>query len=275
MIKKIYFINANGTTIHIQEAGNGFPIVFVHAGIANLEMWEQQVNFLADNYRAVAYDMRGFGKSPTASGEFAHYQDLISLLNQLDIPKCILVGCSKGGGVVMDTALADPERIAGMIVAGGMAYGLELDSESEPPPQWEQAVSAFKAGDIPLTNEMEIQIWVDGYNQPVGRADPQVREKVRKMNEIVLRNELATPDAQEKVLEPKAGTRLNQISAPILFIYGSLDEPDIDSAIEKMVQEIPGAKRRTIQDVAHMSNMEKPEEFNQIMLEFIETVLQS
>ncbi len=275
MSKKFDFININGAQIHIQESGSGFPIVFVHAGIANLEMWDAQVDFLADSYRTVAYDMRGFGKSPAVPGEFAHYQDLISIFDQLDIQKCILVGCSKGGGVVIDAALAAPERVAGLIVVGGMAYGMELESESEPPPQWEQAVKAFKAGDIPLANEMEIQIWVDGYNQPVGRANPQVREKVREMNEIVLRNELAAPDAQENVLEPKAGTRLNQISVPTLFIFGSLDEPDIDQAIEIMMREIPRAKRKTIQDAAHMSNMEKPEEFNHIMVDFIETILQS
>ena len=95
------------------------------------------------------------------------------------------------------------------------------------------------------------------------------------MNEIVLRNELAAPDAQENVLEPKAGTRLNQISVPTLFIFGSLDEPDIDQAIEIMMREIPRAKRKTIQVAAHMSNMEKPEEFNHIMVDFIETILQS
>lgn len=275
MSKKHSFLDINGTQIHIQEVGSGFPIVFVHAGIANLEMWDAQVDFLLDSYRTVAYDMRGFGKSPAVPGKFAHYQDLLSILDQLDIQQCILVGCSKGGGVVMDTALAAPERIAGLIVVGGIAYGMELETESEPPPQWEKAITAFKAGDIPLANEMEIQIWVDGYNQPVGRADTQVREKVREMNEIVLRNELAAPDAEENVLEPKVGTRLNQISAPTLFIFGSLDEPDIDQAIEIMVREIPGAKRQTIQDTAHMSNMEKPEEFNRIMVEFIETIIQS
>ena len=269
MTTKSNFLQVNGAEIYFQDRGSGFPIVLVHAGIAHSEMWDPQVEYLAENYRVITYDLRGFGKSNPVPGKFAHYLDLVSILNQLEIDRCILIGCSKGGGVVLDAALAAPEKVAGLVVVAGIAHGLELDEEPIPPPQWEEAVKAFQDGDLARTNELEVQMWMDGYGQPVGRAEQHLREKIRQMNEIALKNEKAAVGATETVLEPKAGGRLGELSAPVFFIHGDLDEPIIIPATHKMVAEIPQASQVVIRDTAHLPNLEKPAEFNQLIGAFI------
>jgi pimeloyl-ACP methyl ester carboxylesterase len=268
-VSETNFLSINQIKINYAEYGAGeLPLVFVHAGIANSRMWDDQVAALSKDYRLVTYDMRGFGLSPAVAGEYRHYEDLIALLDQLDIKRCVLIGCSKGGGVVFDAALAAPEKIVGLVVVDGTAFGFEMENAPDPPPQWDQAVEAFKAGDLETVNELEVQMWVDGYGQPVGRAEQKVREKVREMNAIVLQNEVDMPDAAEKVLEPKAGTRLGELSVPVLFISGALDDLYILQAIDKMMAQISNADHVTIPNTAHLPNMESPKEFNRLVSDF-------
>jgi pimeloyl-ACP methyl ester carboxylesterase len=271
------FLEINGTKIKYHESGQGFPLLFVHAGIADSRMWQDQIVEFSKEFRVITYDMRGYGESPSGGGEYSHYGDLLGLMDALHIERCVLLGCSKGGAVVMDAALAAPERIAGLVVVAGIANGLELGDEVEfvEPRQWEEAVKAFKAGDLERANELEVQMWIDGFNQPVGRGPREVREKVRLMNAIVLQNELNATEGSQKILEPVAGTRLNELSMPVLFISGSLDEPVLLPAIEKMVSLIPLAEHKVFEGVAHLPNMEIPQEFNQLVLDFVRKVSNS
>ncbi|MEJ2487632.1 MAG: alpha/beta hydrolase [Anaerolineales bacterium] len=271
MMKDGKFLEINGTKIHYEEYGNGpLSIVFVHAGIADSRMWDAQIEDLSRDQRVLTYDMRGYGLSPLVVGEFSHHADLITLMEKLKVERCVLVGCSKGGGIVLDTALADPDRVAGVVVVAGIAHGLQLDVEIEEPPQWEELVQAFKDRDLERTNELEIQIFVDGFKQPAGRADETIREKVRLMNAIALQNEANAPETTQTVLEPKAATRLADLHVPVLFITGALDEPVTLLAAELMMAEISHAEHRDIANVAHLPNMEAPEEFNRTLLKFIE-----
>ncbi len=275
MTDKSNFLEINGAKINYTDIGQGFPVVLVHAGIADSRMWDDQTAEFSGELRVITYDMRGYGASPPVAGEYSHYADLLALLDALNIERCVLVGCSKGGGVVMDAALADPARAAGLVVVAGIAHGLELENEDEfeQPEQWEAAVEAFKAGDLETANELEVQMWADGYNQPAGRCAPEVREKVRMMNAIALHNEKNAPEAAEKVLEPRAGTRLNELSMPVVFISGALDEPIIFEAIETMLAQIPAAEHHQFEGVAHLPNMEVPAEFNQLVLNFVRGVV--
>jgi pimeloyl-ACP methyl ester carboxylesterase len=272
MMDDYKFQELNGTKIKYADMGKGFTVVFVHAGIADSRMWDDQVEEFSKSYRMVTFDMRGYGLSPVSQTEYSHYADLLALLDALRIDRCVLVGCSKGGGVAMDAALAAPEKVARLVVSGGIADGLELESEEEfkIPQYWEEAVAAFKAGDLETAVEMEVRIWVDGFNQPVGRAPEAVREKVRMMDLIALQNEKDAPEGIQKVLEPKAGTRLDEFRMPALFLCGSLDDDEIQAAHQEMATKMPQAEAKILEGLAHMPNMEAPDVFNTILLEFVE-----
>ena len=217
------FLSINGAQIKYSDYGkDGLAVIFVHAGIADSRMWDDQVEVFSRDYRVITYDLRGYGSSDLATGEFSHHTDLIAMMDALDVERCVLVGCSIGGGVVMDAALSAPDRVVGLVVVAGFAHGLELEADFEEPPQWEEYVRAYKAGDLVRVNEFEVQMFVDGFKQPVGRADEAIREKVRQMNEIALRNDANSPDKTLTVLEPKAATHLGDLSMPVLFITAAL-----------------------------------------------------
>lgn len=263
------FLDINGVKIKYAEYGQGFPVVFVHAGIADSRMWDEQIEPFSQHYRVITYDLRGYGQSSPAAGTYSHHEDLFALLDHLAVKRFALVGCSIGGGVVMDAALAAPDRVAAVVVVAGMANGLDLDIDFEEPQQVEALEAAFKANDLETVNELEVQIFVDGFNQPAGRADAAVREKVREMNAIALKNEAGSPDAKRKVLEPYAGTRLGEFQMPLLFITGGLDEPVVRQVVEYMLPQISQAQHVGIEGSAHLPSMQTPGEFNQIVLDFL------
>ncbi|MEA3335336.1 MAG: alpha/beta fold hydrolase [Chloroflexota bacterium] len=129
--------------MYYEMDGDGLPLIFVHAGIADHHMWDGQFEAFADRFQVIRYDMRGYGKSEPVAGPFMHREDLrgiFEVLDILDINSAVLVGCSMGGGMAIDFTLAYPERFNGLAVVGSSPSGFEGDDYT--PPQWDQAVAA-------------------------------------------------------------------------------------------------------------------------------------
>jgi 3-oxoadipate enol-lactonase len=70
-------------------------------------------------------------------------------------------------------------------------------------------------------------------------------------------------------LDPPASQRLSEVRAPTLVVTGDEDVADIHEIADKLTAEIPGAERATITDTAHLPNLERPEEFDRIVLNFL------
>ena len=84
-------VEANGARLPYEIAGSGFPLVLVHAGVADRRMWDDQVAAFAGRYRTIRYDLRSFGESVGAPGPFSHHADLRALLDGLEIERAHLV----------------------------------------------------------------------------------------------------------------------------------------------------------------------------------------
>ena len=258
--------NLNGTQFYYETAGAGQPVVFVHAGIADRRMWDDQFQTFASHYRVIRYDMRGYGKTPMVAGAFSHRQDLRSLLEFLHIERACLVGCSQGGSTLIDFALEHPESVSALILVACAPHGHEFAGEA--PKQWDDMVAAFKQGDFARAAELEVQIWVDGPHRTPDQVDSTIRERVREMDVIALANE-ASNLGSESALEPAAAHRLADIRAPTLVVLGDLDDPNIVSGGEFLATNIAGAQKVVITGAAHLPNMERPDEFNRVVLEFL------
>lgn len=104
------------------EAGSGPAVVLVHAGLADRRMWDHQFDVLAERYRVVRYDLRGYGASGDADGTGTHHEDLLALMDALGIERAALVGCSYGGMYAVDSALTAPERVTSLaLICSGMS----------------------------------------------------------------------------------------------------------------------------------------------------------
>lgn len=263
------FAQVNGARLYYETAGEGPPLVLIHAGIADNRMWDNQFELFSKHFRAVRYDVRGFGKSDVAKSVFSHRDDLCQLMRFLNIDKAYLIGLSMGGGMVIDFAIEHPEMVTALIpVASGLS-GHEPSSELKA--KEEQVDAAFKAGDVARTVELDVRTWVDGPNRDPSQVDRTVREKVRQMDTDTTSRYVGQPaPISGKPLQPPAISRLAEIRAPTMIIVGDQDVQDIMATSELLESGIANARRIVISGAAHMVNMEKAEEFNRLVLEFLQ-----
>lgn len=266
------YIDFKDWKLYYEMEGKGEPLVLCHAGFVDSRMWDDQWDSFTQNYKVLRFDMCGFGKSDPVSEPVSRRQELYDLLQKLDIKRANLLGCSMGGQIVIDFTLEHPEMVSSLIIVNGTPGGFEM--QGEPPSQILEMFQAIEKGDLKRVSELQIHLWVDGIYRHTQQVDPHIRQKAAEMNRIAVENETwAKADAQPfNPLNPPAVERLSEISIPTLILVGSLDHPEILRAADLLVNKISGAKKIILSDTAHVPNMEKPAEFNQITLDFLSSV---
>jgi pimeloyl-ACP methyl ester carboxylesterase len=260
----------SGTSFHYDISGTGHPLVLVHSGVADRHMWDEQVEAFAQHYQVLRYDLRGYGQTASVAGSYAHRQDLYDLLRALGIEKAYMMGCSLGGATSIDFALEHPEMVDALLsidcVPGGFQPTAAHSDEIMKLLQEHQG--AIKRGDIEKASEIEADYWLTGPQRTIGRIDPVLLARSRAMNVIALKNKLANLGS-EQPLEPPAVGRLDELHVPTLVITGSMDDPIVLEGCAWMVTHIAGARQAVIPNVGHHPNMEKPAEFNRLVLDFL------
>ena len=117
------FIDLPDGELYYESKGSGIPLLFLHAGIADSRMWDEQAEFFADDFLVVCCDLRGYGQSQLPEGRFAYHEDILALVQVLDLPPAWVVGASFGGLVAVDFCLAYPDRIRGLVLAAPAVSG--------------------------------------------------------------------------------------------------------------------------------------------------------
>lgn len=262
----------NGAKLYYEVAGEGQPLLLVHAGIASKSMWDGQFDVFTRHYKVVRYDMRGYGQSAPVTGDYQRHEDIRALLDYLKIQHTILMGCSMGGGACMNFALEYPERADALIMVGSGPGGFSYD-EWSPSPIDEQMEAAYEKGDLERVNELAMQIFVDGRGRTSDQVDPALRKKVSDMNMIALRNEGL--QGKDVPLEIPAVKRVGQLALPVLVITGDLDEEYIEKAAAFMKANIAGVHTVVMPGTAHLPNMEFPVEFNAHVQAFLDSLTET
>lgn len=258
----------NGTTFFYETAGAGHPLVLVHAGICDSRMWDEQFAVFAQQYQVVRYDLRGYGRTVPVAGPYAHHEDLRALLDHLGVEQAHLLGCSMGGTTILDFALAYPDRVASLILVCCEPSGFQDPVEEPLPADWNDIVAAFKAGEFERVAEYEVCLWVDGPHRMPDQVDAVIRDKVRAMNLIALQHEASGVGARQP-LDPPAFGRLHEIKSPTLLIVGDLDQGSMVRAAAYMAEQIGDSHEVVISGTAHLPNLEQPERFNELVLNFL------
>jgi pimeloyl-ACP methyl ester carboxylesterase len=228
--------------------------VLIHAGIADSRMYRQQLETLAP---AQAFDLPGFGDGPPEPDVLDHRA---YVRDQLPDEPVVLIGTSLGGRVVLELTLESPERVAALVLVGSGLDGHD----------WSEEVQAFGAeedealerGDVDAAVEANVRLWL------ADDVDPDVRGRVAEMQRRAFELQLGH-DVEERPLEPPASTRLAEISVPTLVVTGDEDVRDIHEIADKLAAEIPGAERATIAGSGHLPSLERPEEFDRVVLAFL------
>lgn len=254
----------NGARIHYERVGTGLPVVFLHAGIADLRMWEPQVTPFASHFDVIRPDQRGFGDSELPPKPWSPVGDLLSLMEQLSLEPAHLVGCSMGGALAIDFALAHPERVSRLVLVGSAIGGFAFRPEHAH--LFAEAATARKAGDLVALNEAMLHLFLDGPERPHGYVAQPLRELFLDMNGRAIRSDFEQAPPEQDAL---AVRRLHEIAAPTLVVVGDKDVPTVLEAADLLMNSIPDVRKAVIHDAAHLPNLEHPVEFNRIVLDFL------
>jgi pimeloyl-ACP methyl ester carboxylesterase len=254
------YVRVEGGKLYYERAGEGFPVILIHAGLWDSRMWDDQFEVFAERHDVVRYDVRGFGRSDVPSVPYSDLRDLRYLLGELGISRCAIVGCSMGGQLAIDFALAHADVVDAVVpVAPGLSGyrwedpGLEmLVAEVE---------KAITAGDLELAMEVELAVWAPR------RDDPAIDARIRSIamdNLHIFR----VPDTFAEIPTP-ALPRLGEIEAAMLVIVGDQDVAEIHAIAELLEHRVPGAHRHVIAGGDHLVNVRRPEKFNRQVLDFL------
>jgi 3-oxoadipate enol-lactonase len=263
------FVEVDGGRLYYQEAGQGLAVVMIHGGYLDHRMWDPQFQTLARNYRVISYDVRAHGQSTSDSVVFADHEDLQQLMDQLDVPQAIIMGLSMGGSIAIDYALTCPDRVAGLVLVGSGMSGYPFDDEHSTK-YMEELMAAFQTGEWGNVHECFARWWVDGPRRTPDQMDPVVRSKALEM---LAGSHLRWNMYQlTRFPDPPAVERIGSIPGPLLSIVGGIDVPVIHAIADTITAVVADSRKVVIPGVAHMVNMEKPAEFNRVVLEFMSSL---
>jgi 3-oxoadipate enol-lactonase len=256
-----------GFQMFFDDAGEGPPLVLLHGFPLDRSMWRFQIPAFRQTHRVIAPDLRGLGES-ISDDEVTHTDDMardvVELLDALNIPAAVICGLSMGGYVAFSLYRQFPERVKALILADTRA---QADTEAARQTRLEQAKLVAKDGLAPLADGM-----VEKLLAPVSlNKNLDLFEEIRWMivrtpdrgGAAAMKGMAARPDSMEM---------LGKILVPALIIVGEDDAITPVEAAEQMHNAIRGSQLVRIPDCGHMSCMERPDEFNRAVSQFLKDI---
>lgn len=250
------------------------PIVFLHASVCDSRMWHHEIATLGPTRRIAAFDRRGFGETKAVHETFANVDDTIAVMDVLKIDRAVLVGCSNGGRVALDTYFAHPDRVAGMVLVCGAIGGTpEEETEWVNNPQMAAMYACYleaeKANDSNTLAKITAHVWLDGPHEREGRVGGAVRELFMDM---VAKSLVGSQDEDKGFVSESAYANLENVKAPTLIVWGPLDVRDVTRTMKHAAVTIPGAQSLEVPGTAHLPNLERPDLFTPRLTRLVESL---
>jgi 3-oxoadipate enol-lactonase len=262
----------DGGALAWESAGEGPDVVFLHPGLWDGRVWDEQFGVFSRTYRVLRFDFRGYGRSsrPEPGRSYSHVDDLEAVMDAASVERTALVGCSMGGSTAIDFALEYPSRVSALVLAssGMNAFDDRLTPEEEAELELLDApvAEATEAGDIERAERARLRIWA-----PLGTED----EAGRRISEIAFDNihEMTMDETGRRDISPPAIERLEQIEAPTLVLPADNDPLVFRRLSAILAERIPDARLVRIPETDHVVNMRRAPEFNRVVLGFLGEVL--
>jgi len=255
-------ISINGIDIYYEIHGQGEPLVFIHGLGSNSQGWKYQLDYFAKHYQVILVDVRGHGQSTKASGQYSielFSSDVAGLLNALKIESYHLVGLSMGGAIAFQLALDTPETIKSMTIVNSWPdFTLK---------GWKQKLEmAFVYSLVSLFGLKSIANKVAESLYPNNR-NPELYEEL--IIHFCANDKACFLNARLALTRWSVMERLSEITCPTFILAADNDYTSM-SFKKKYSKMIKGAKLQFIEDSYHALPVEKPDEFNPVLLNFLQ-----
>ena len=243
--------------------GGGTTLVLLHGFPFDRSMWRGQAEALAGEFRVVAPDLRGLGETPVGDEVSIEgmAEDVSALLDELSLGRVVLGGLSMGGYVAFEFFRKFPERVRALVLADTRP---QADTEEGRRTREESAQRALKEGMAPIVESMLPKL-----------ISTETRERGGEVLALARAMMLDTsPEGAAAALRAMAARRdqtdlLPSINVPTLIIVGSEDTVTPPADAEAMHAKIAGSRLVVVEGAGHLSNVERPSEFNRALVEFL------
>jgi Beta-lactamase class C and other penicillin binding proteins len=265
------WVDVKDGRLYYEESGKGEPLIFIHGHSLDNTMWDIQFREFAQKYRVIRYDARGYGQSsmPDESKQFMHVEDLIRLMDQLKIKKAHIIGLSMGGFIALDCIALHQDRLLSATLASGNIFSVNGPDTPWTTPEIEKRnkeIAELKSRGIdPFKRE-----WFNALMNSSGSQKERMRAPLWKM---IYEWEAWQPLHREPRLVLGNSVidilKKETIKVPVLILEGKSPNNHYKEHLQ-VLDLIPSAKLQFIEDAGHMMNMERPEEFNKAVWQFLD-----
>ncbi|MDG9714548.1 alpha/beta fold hydrolase [Streptomyces sp. DH10] len=240
------------------------PLVLIHGHPFDRTMWDPQLATFSAARRVIAPDLRGYGASPTAPvlTDFSQFaRDIEALLDELGVESFVLAGLSMGGQIAMDCYRLFPGRVRGLVLA-----------DTFPAAETPEGVRTRDAMADRLLRE-----GMRGYADEVLKrmvapyATAEVKAHVHRMMTATSPKGAAAA-LRARARRPDYAALLTRVTVPALVVVGADDTYTPVSDARAMHAALPDSALHVIDGTAHMPNLERPEEFDKALGEFLARV---
>jgi len=254
------FAEAEGGKIAYEACGSGDrAIILLHDGILHSAAYDDVWPKLCERFRVVRYDRRGYGQTPAATAPFASVDDVAAVMKAAGVQHATLVGSSSGSGIAVDFALAHPEAVDGLVLAGPWISGFK--------PSAGFIARSLKLVALIKTGHIEAAV-KDPYI--LTRSADVERARVAALLRANPQNLNGGASAKQERAGPDAKDHLGEIRAPTLILVGEVDIGDVKDQAQAAATAIPGARLEIVPASGHFMYLERPDDFAQRVGGFVE-----
>ena len=242
--------------LFIDDGGSGdIPVVFLHSFAGNTTHWKNQLKHLREGRRAIAFDFRAHGKSDSSSTHSYSAEalagDVAAVVDSLDLGRFILVGHSQGGSAAIAYADTHPTRVAGLVLVS--TPGKSPEEISKP------VISSLESSSYQKVMDDYMKQLVEGAKPEVSA---QVNEDVKKLSKP------ASISFIKGLFEFDPTEMITRYSGPKLIVATSGEGKQPNA----LVNQAPKIPKKIIDGTSHWPQLDKPEEFNRLLDEFLKEI---
>ncbi len=265
------------TLAYVDEGAGDQTIIFVHGLGSYLPAWEKNIEGLKQNYRCIAIDLPGYGKSSKAihSGTMEFYADVIKLfMDKLGLKKAVIAGHSMGGQIAMVMALKYPDYVDKLVLVS--PAGIETFTEGQK--EWFSNVMTVAGVKNTSVQQIRANLTANFYNLP-DDAEFMITDRIAMRDAEYFDNYCyAVVQSVKGMVNQPVYDFLPDIKQKTLILFGENDNlipnpylnPGFTSDIGKIAEErIPGSKLIMVPSCGHFVQFEKPGVFNNAVMDFL------
>lgn len=263
-------LEINGQPLAYTDSGTGFPVLLVHNYLWNGDQWAAQVAALSPKYRCIVPDLWGHGQSgPLPSQPYtleALAADHLALLDHLGIERCAVVGLSVGAMGAAHLALAQPQRVAGLVLMD-TSLAAETPEDRQLYQGMAAMVSQFKRIPRPLAAQVLTMMLAEDTRQQRPDLVTACEDRWQSWPKEHISSLVALSKAvfkRQSVME-----QLATLPMPTLVLVGSEDTARPPTDAQALAAAIPQAQYLEIAAAGHTPPVEQPEAVNQALVEFL------